>query len=235
MILNTHFTYLLVDFFCLLFPFLFSFHPYFKFYKTWKAFLPASLITGAGFVVWDIMFTQLGVWSFNPAYTLSYRFFGLPLEEVLFFLCIPYACTFTYFCLKKYVKLPALNKAVHVLFILLIIALLITALLNLSRLYTSVTFILLSSTLIFMLVKRVHFLTYFLTGFLMIQPFFFLSNGILTGSFIDEAVVSYNPDHNLGIRMFTIPFEDLFYGMLLLLLNIGLYEWFCKRYPGTTE
>ena len=233
--MNTHYTYLLVDFFCFVFPFLFSFHPSFKFYKNWRAFISASLITASFFIVWDILFTHLGVWWFNPGYTLPFRFFGLPLEEILFFICIPYACTFTYFCVKLYVRLSFIDKYVRFLYALLIIFLLVFALLNLQKLYTSVTFIMLSVLLIFLLIKKADFLSHFILSFILILPFFFLSNGILTGSFIEEPVVSYHPLHNLGIRLFTIPFEDAFYGMLLLCLNIGLYEWFSARLKPVTQ
>ena len=42
-------------------------------------------------------------------------------------------------------------------------------------------------------------------------------------------VVEYNQAEIIGIKIYTIPFEDIFYGMLLVLLNILLFEKFRNK------
>ena len=58
---------------------------------------------------------------------------------------------------------------------------------------------------------------------------FFLVNGILTGSFIEEQVVWYNNSENLNLRVFTIPIEDTIYAFSLILTNLVLTEYFQKK------
>ena len=72
---------------------------------------------------------------------------------------------------------------------------------------------------------------YFLTFLIMLIPFFIV-NGILTGSFIDDQVVWYNNDENLSIRMFTIPIEDSIYAFTMILSNLVLTEYFMKRFKA---
>ena len=53
---------------------------------------------------------------------------------------------------------------------------------------------------------------------------FLIVNGLLTGSFLEEPVVWYNDAQNLGIRIATIPVEDVFYGLLMILVVLTVYE-----------
>jgi len=223
------YTYLLVDFLCVVFPLILSFHPKAKFYKEVKYLVIPCLVTAAFFIAWDILFTHLQVWSFNPKYISGIYFFNLPIEELLFFICIPYACMFTYHLVKQFLHAGKFNKQTLLFTWALIAFLIITAAFNISKLYTSVTFMLLSVCLIWLVFKHASFIANFYVSFAFILVPFFISNGILTGSFLDEPVVIYNNAQNLGIRIGTIPFEDTFYGMLLILLNVALFEQIKKK------
>lgn len=219
------FVYLFVNVGTFIIPFLFTFHPRIKFYKTWPCFFPAVIVTGLIFLAWDILFTNLGVWSFNEKYIIGIRFAGVPLEEYLFFICIPYASVFTYFCLAKFSSFSLTAKTTATITVVLVVGLLLVGILNFERRYTSVTFI---SLAIFLLsykkiIPEVK-LSYFYPFYLLLLLPFFITNGILTGSWIDEPVVMYNQHENLGIRLFTIPVEDIFYGLFLMLMNIAIYE-----------
>tara|TARA_B100001027_G_C16264851_1_gene331422 strand:+ start:1047 stop:1253 length:207 start_codon:yes stop_codon:yes gene_type:complete len=61
---------------------------------------------------------------------------------------------------------------------------------------------------------------------------FFIVNGILTGSWIENQIVWYDNLENLGIRMGTIPVEDTIYAYSMILMNLSLYEYFTKKYKN---
>ena len=88
---------------------------------------------------------------------------------------------------------------------------------------TSVTFFLTSGYLFYNYFKN-NFLSKIYFSYCFTLIFFFIVNGILTGSCIEEPVVWYNNNQNLGIRIGTIPVEDIFYGFLLIALTIQLFE-----------
>ena len=206
-------------------PFLYSFENRMKYIKRWKAVFSAIIITAIFFIIWDIIFTKIGVWRFNPRYHSGVEFFDLPIEEWLFFICIPYACIFLYEALKHLIRRDLLVSVARPITIILIVFLVSFGLMSLPRWYTSITFL---STAFFLALLewrwKVLFLGRFYLTFLFVLIPFFLVNGILTGSFIEEPVVWYNADEILGLRIGTIPFEDTFYGMLLLLMNIYFFD-----------
>ncbi|HEY3406506.1 MAG TPA: lycopene cyclase domain-containing protein [Ohtaekwangia sp.] len=225
--------YLLINFFTILIPFAASFYPKAPFYKSWKYLLPAILIPGIIFVIWDEVFTRMNVWGFNEQYLTGIYIGSLPLEEILFFICIPYACVFTYFALTHLIERDYLFPHQELISSLTILLSLVLGMYFFEKIYSGVTFVLLGLTLAFQMLKlRTRYMGRFYFAFAFILIPFFIVNGILTGSFTEKPVVWYNDSENLGVRLGTIPFEDVFYAMLLILMNIGIFEWFRERYEN---
>lgn len=219
-------TYLFINVLSISVPLLFSFHPRLKFYKQWYAVFTAIIIPGVIFILWDILFTRWGVWGFTPSHLSGVYWFRLPIEEWLFFICIPYACVFTYASLSILVKKDFMGSYAKPISWMLLVVLVVIALINNNRIYTSVTFLGTASFLLFhLLILKSDYLGRFYLGYLVIYIFpFLIVNGILTGSFLTEPVVWYNNAENLSLRIFTIPVEDFVYGMLLYLMNVTVYE-----------
>lgn len=211
-------TYLIIDVTSLIIPFVFSFHPRLQFYKRWKWFLPVLFGVAIFFCCWDILFTYLGVWGFNEKYITGIKIFNLPIEEVLFFICIPYACVFSFHCFDIFLKRDFFSVFAKWIAYTLALFLFAGAILSFERIYTLTTFMLLSGLLI-VIAQRRFAGKFFFTYLVMLIPFFIV-NGMLTGTGINDPVVWYNQDEIIGLRFFTIPVEDFFYAMLLMLLNV---------------
>lgn len=225
----SQFTYLIINISCILIPFFFSFYKQHAFYKEWKYFFPANFAVAVFFLIWDFFFTKWGVWGFNPNYLTGIYIANLPLEEVLFFICIPYACVFTYFAFEYIFPKRFHAEEWSGMYGIVIVLMIAIAVLNFQGLYTFYTFLFLSVYFLLGYLYRFKIRSVLLC-YLAILPFFFLSNGILTGSFLKEPVVWYNNAENMGIRMWSIPLEDLFYGFLLVAMNIGFYQYFKMRF-----
>jgi lycopene cyclase domain-containing protein len=241
--MDNQYAYLLVNLGCIAIPFLFSFEHRISFYKKWKAFFPAAFITLAFFVIWDIIFTDMGIWGFNPVYLTGIEIANLPIEEWLFFICIPYACTFTYEAFRLYFKKPPFGKATKIILWAIVFLNVMLALLNYGIWYTFFTNLFTALFLLILLLWiRPKFMGWALLTYFVITIPFLISNGVLTGldfwnyalintdvNDIYDQIVWYNNAHNLGVRIFSIPVDDFIYGFLLIVMNIVLYEAFLKR------
>jgi lycopene cyclase domain-containing protein len=223
---SRHYLYLALDLLTLFFPLIFSFYSKANFSKKWKFLVPAIAIPGVLFLAADEVFTRAGIWGFNPAYLTGFYIGSLPLEEVLFFICIPYACVFTYEAFNVLVEKDYLRPYQQAISAVVIVFSLAIAITHITEMYTVTTFLALAVFLIFLHVTRKDFFLgrfYFAYGVILVP--FFIVNGVLTGSGLEEPVVWYNDAETLGLRMATIPVEDMFYAMLLMVMNVGIFEW----------
>ena len=148
---------------------------------------------------------------------------------MLFFICIPYASIFIHYSLEYFKpKLLLSSKAVKGITYFLLIITAVTLFFNLDKWYTSINYSLLILTLLVALFFAKDILKRFYISFVIILVPFLIVNGILTGSFIPEPVVWYNNTENLGIRLFTIPIEDIGYAFSMLFWVVFLNEQFKK-------
>jgi lycopene cyclase domain-containing protein len=226
------YTYLIFNIAVIIFPFILSFDRKVAFWRKWPYLMVSIILGDLIFVTWDSIVTDIGHWSFNEDHLTGIWVFGIPLEEFLFFVTVPYACLFTYEVLKHYIKewrVP-FNRYVYFAGAILLAG---TGFLFMDQGYTFIVLIYTAGTVIVasllagpLLSSRRFFLYTLITIGL-----FTVFNMILTGI----PVVEYSPRHIWGGdglfngRFFTIPLEDFFYNFSLLTTYLLFYLG-AKRY-----
>jgi len=95
-----------------------------------------------------------------------------------------------------------------------------------NRLYTLVTFgLLLMLVIVLQYGIKAQWLNRFYMAYVVSLLPFYIVNGILTA----VPIVLYNNAENVGKRVGTIPVEDHFYSMALLVMNVGLFDYFKNK------
>ncbi len=219
--------YLLINLFTILIPVSLSFEKNLKFYRNFKPLSVSIFIVGGTYIIWDVIATMRGDWMFNAEYLVGLDIINLPLEEILFFITVPYATIFIYETGKFYLKDRDLNLDKS-MFAIPGILFFVVGISFLSQYYT-VTVMIFSSLFIFtamilypqILQSKIYWMWIAFTYI----PFFIV-NYILTSL----PIVLYNPDAIWGIRITTIPFEDFFYSFSMLSLYLLVYLIFKERW-----
>ncbi len=176
------------------------------------------------YIIWDNWFTGMGVWSFNRDYITGIHLYHLPVEEVLFFFVVPYCCVFIYECIRCY--FPGVKNTVmaeRILQFTGIVLFLVAVLFN-DRYYTFYTFLLNALFILLLFIFRRYFISFNVTAFLISYAIILVPFLVVNGFLTAIPVVLYNDAENLGTRITTIPFEDVFYRMLLVMMNIAGFE-----------
>src|SRR5690554_1174144 len=226
------YTYSLILFFTVIICFIASFDSRILFNRHFGAFIKAAILVAFPFIAWDVWFTAKGVWWFNTNYTLGIVLAGLPIEEWLFFICIPFSCLFTYYCFDNFFKLEWLSGFNNIVVFVSVVVCSVIALLHYDKIYTLVTAIATLATLIYLhFIARADWIGKASLVYTVLMLGFFPVNGVLTGTGLESPIVNYNPGDFLGIRMLTIPVEDAVYGYTQFLLVL----YFFKRFKHTPD
>lgn len=187
----------------------------------WRLKLLANGIVMIPYVIWDVLVTDMH-WWFNKAYTLDFRLLGLPIEEWLFFITVPFGCLLVWETLpdtKLSTQLRPLRHIRTVLYTALPIGLWIF---STPKQYTGLVLC------CFGIVGAVDTV---LRTDLLLQPKTYIYLAIVSGLILvfngyltTRPVVLYGEAYQSGYRIFTIPVEDFGYGFTLALSNAMLYE-----------
>ncbi|MEO6098065.1 MAG: lycopene cyclase domain-containing protein [Fibrobacteria bacterium] len=217
-----NFTYALVLAASIAFPLAFSRSSRLGFGPRWKAAWAAILCSALPFIAWDVYFTSKGIWSFNTRYTLGISLMGLPVEEMLFFVAIPFSCLFIYQAVRRFPVLAVPQGLTRGIWGASAVLLLALAACNPDKAYT-VAVCLLGALASGILAGRFPAYSGHLVIALAAQYLpFLLVNGLLTAL----PVVQYRASEILGYRIGSIPVEDAIYSFIMLVLPVALYEAF---------
>jgi len=206
-------------------PLALSFDQKVAFYKQFTRVFIAVISVGIPFLIWDALFTSLGIWGFTPKYLSKIYLGNLPIEECLFFLVVPFACVFIYEVLKAYFPNFKGHKLAHFFAFTLTLSGFIFGIMNIQNWYTaSACLIAAFLTIKLYFIDRLTWYRNFVFMYLVALVPFVIVNGILTGAVTENPVVWYSEEHIMGIRIITIPFEDLYYNYCMLLPIIAIFE-----------
>ena len=228
---NSSWTYFTLLGFSLLYPLAQSFEKRVFMHRKFKFILPGLLVTGTVYILWDTWFTKAGIWGFNHNYTRDFYLLGLPLEEWLFFLVVPYCCIFLYEVLRYFVKRFYFPNSSRMILLVLLVLMIGSLPFVYTRTYTFTAMAFTSAMLILQLLQKTYktwFSGFLLTYLVSLIPFMVV-NGVLTSI----PVVWYNNAENLGIRIYTVPLEDFIYLMGLLLPSINIYRVLLHKYASS--
>lgn len=213
--------YLLINIGIIIIPLLFSFESNLKYYKKIPRVLFSTIVVGIPFIFWDSYSTANDVWNFNRDYVYAVRIFHLPIEELLFFITVPYSILFSYETFLFYTKED--SKIVNVLPILITAFIsLIAGILLIEYSYTSTILLLFTLGQLIAYFTKPKFIFRKKFSFFILLTFvpFVIVNYFLTSI----PIVNYNPQEILGIRFITIPIEDFIYSISLISFYLYFYE-----------
>ncbi len=188
-----------------------------------RSLLWSILAVAPLFIVWDAMVVGRH-WWFDPRYTLGLTAAGLPLEEWLFFVVVPYGCVFAWDTIlrgataRPLARRPRLHAGLG---IGLSVACVVAAAFGLE--YTAL------ATAAAALVVA---LDWALGTALVATPRAWLLSvvvvaltGVFNGYLTARPIVHYDEAYQLGLRVGTIPIEDFVYGLALVGAVLSVFSW----------
>lgn len=196
-------------------------------HRAWRSFLLAFVTVSVPFLLWDAWAASEGHWNFSSAYITDYRLGGLPLEEIFFFVTVPFAMMYVWGVVQKHIAERVIVSRWPYIVLGLVVAL--SAVLhatNWSGGYTRSAALMMLSTIFILCLSRLIFLKTFWVFQLLLLTAFLIGNTILTAL----PIIGYGDAAVTGIRFGTIPIEDFLYNFAFINLFLLVFEWSVRRF-----
>jgi len=214
-------TYLLINFAIISVPLCYTRYKRIAYYRQLTAVGFSILVVSSCYLIWDIFVTARGEWGFNSRYLTGIKIINLPLEEILFFITVPYSCLFIYEAILQTTKnsdfkIP--NSAIIAVIVLLTAASLVFYRQGYTMKALASCAVFLGATLPLdrSLIRSKQYWLWLAVCYI---PFL-IFNSVLTAL----PVVQYNSAAIWGIRVGTIPVEDFFYNYSMLSFYVLFYR-----------
>ncbi|HRI00641.1 MAG TPA: lycopene cyclase domain-containing protein [Saprospiraceae bacterium] len=186
----------------------------YHFIKDWLL----SVITAAFcFIIWDYAFTEVGIWGFNPKYVSGFSIGGFPIEEIIWFLVVPYASLYIFHLVDRFGSNLREKRSSNLLIVVVIVVLTLFYFKFDDKLYSCFTSGVGIALCCLAMIRKTSKHEVLIVSFPIIIIPMILVDGLLTGMFTSQPLVAYNPQEFSQIRLISIPVEDFIFGWDYLL------------------
>ena len=219
--------YLYLNLAIIAFPILLLFEKRIRFYTKLKPLAAALFMVGIFFVGWDVFATYRGHWLFNPAYVSDIKMLGLPVEEILFFVTVPYSCIFVFDSIIHFVGDKNLFSPRKWLFPVIGALIILCAFGFYGKEYTFLAILSVGLSILSVSILSVKLFSsraYWIYTILTLV-LFLVFNYILTS----VPVVQYSSSAITGFRVTTIPIEDFLFNFSMLTDYLTVYIWASRK------
>lgn len=220
--------YLYLNIAIISFPLIFSFEKRkIKFYTRIKPILISLLLVGIFFIGWDAFATSRGHWSFNPNYVSTIKILDLPIEEILFFVTVPYSCLFVFDSIKYFFKNKKLFSPKKWIFSIFGVLIILSAFGFYTKEYTFLAILSVGLSVLIVTAINVKIISSreYWIYILVTLVLFLIFNYLLTST----PVVQYSSRAITGFRITTIPVEDFLFNFSMLTDYLTIYLWASKK------
>lgn len=182
----------------------------------------AYILVSLPFVIWDVWAAWAGHWGFNGEYIYSFRLFGIPAEEILFFITVTFAMMYVWGVINKHVSDRVVGK-IWPKIVLSIIGLIATvfAFMFFNNGYTRSAMLATLLGILVILWSGMYTKLRFWVFQLVLLVTFIVFNSILTVL----PIITYGENSIIGLRIGTIPFEDFWFNFAFINLFLIVYNY----------